>query len=113
MRVAGDTGQWQWVSQLNGFLAYLGACGGAGERCRQLADDAMTIATTGNVAPGRPAPSGRWALWILVSGARTRPWAGWRTSRKAQLFLSHRTVGYHLYKAYPKLGIASRGELTD
>ncbi|WP_327352360.1 LuxR C-terminal-related transcriptional regulator [Streptomyces sp. NBC_01304] len=31
----------------------------------------------------------------------------------AQLFLSHRTVGHHLYKAYPKLGIASRGELAD
>ncbi|MEV0677872.1 AAA family ATPase [Actinosynnema sp. NPDC050436] len=29
----------------------------------------------------------------------------------AQLFLSPRTVGYHLYKAYPKLGVASRVEL--
>jgi DNA-binding CsgD family transcriptional regulator len=30
----------------------------------------------------------------------------------AQLYLSPRTVAYHLYKAYPKLGIASRGELA-
>ena len=29
----------------------------------------------------------------------------------AQLFLSPRTVGHHLYKAYPKLGILSRAEL--
>lgn len=29
-----------------------------------------------------------------------------------QLFLSPRTVGYHLYKAYPKLGVSSRGELA-
>ncbi|MEV4456814.1 AAA family ATPase [Microbispora sp. NPDC049633] len=29
----------------------------------------------------------------------------------AQLFLSPRTVGYHLHKAFPKLGVASRTEL--
>lgn len=31
----------------------------------------------------------------------------------AQLFLSPRTVAYHLYKAYPKLGIRTRAELGD
>jgi DNA-binding CsgD family transcriptional regulator len=29
-----------------------------------------------------------------------------------KLFLSHRTIGSHLYRAFPKLGITSRGELT-
>ncbi len=31
----------------------------------------------------------------------------------AQMFLSPRTVGYHLYKAFPKLGLASRSELAQ
>jgi DNA-binding CsgD family transcriptional regulator len=31
----------------------------------------------------------------------------------AQLFLSPRTVGHHLYRAYPKLGVNSRRELAD
>jgi DNA-binding CsgD family transcriptional regulator len=29
-----------------------------------------------------------------------------------QLYLSHRTVGFHLYRAYPKLGITGRGEIA-
>ncbi|WP_020668752.1 LuxR family transcriptional regulator [Amycolatopsis nigrescens] len=31
----------------------------------------------------------------------------------ARLFLSPRTVGYHLYKIFPKLGIATRAQLRD
>jgi DNA-binding CsgD family transcriptional regulator len=30
-----------------------------------------------------------------------------------QLYLSHRTIGSHLYHAFPKLGITSRGELSQ
>jgi DNA-binding NarL/FixJ family response regulator len=28
-----------------------------------------------------------------------------------QLYLSHRTIGFHLYHVFPKLGITSRGQL--
>jgi DNA-binding CsgD family transcriptional regulator len=31
----------------------------------------------------------------------------------ARLYLSPRTVGHHLYKAYPKLGVTARSELAD
>ena len=30
-----------------------------------------------------------------------------------QLFLSHRTVGAHLYQIFPKLGITTRAALRD
>ena len=30
-----------------------------------------------------------------------------------RLYLSHRTIGSHLYRIFPKLGITSRAELRD
>jgi DNA-binding CsgD family transcriptional regulator len=60
VQVANDSGQWLWVSQVSGLLAYLAAAAGDESRCRKLADDAMTAATAGNIAPG----SG-WAHWSL------------------------------------------------
>jgi DNA-binding CsgD family transcriptional regulator len=60
VQVASDSGQWHWMSQVSGLLAYLAAAAGDEARCRKLADDAMTAATAGNVAPGSP-----WAHWSL------------------------------------------------
>ncbi|MFS1304053.1 ATP-binding protein [Streptosporangium longisporum] len=50
-------------------------------------------------------PQERHIVRLAAEGASNRDIA-------ARLFLSPRTVGYHLYKAFPKLGIASRGQLA-
>ncbi|NUW44869.1 AAA family ATPase [Nonomuraea rhodomycinica] len=47
----------------------------------------------------------RQVVRLAAAGASNRDIA-------AQLYLSPRTVGYHLYKAFPKLGISSRAELA-
>jgi DNA-binding NarL/FixJ family response regulator len=64
-------------------------------------------------APERAAPAALDALTpqelriarLVAEGASNREVA-------ARLFLSPRTVEYHLYKAYPKLGVATRTELA-
>jgi DNA-binding CsgD family transcriptional regulator len=58
LRIAQETGQLQWISQLSSFLAYLAAVGGDEPRCRGLAADAL--ADTGGAAAGEP-----WAHWAL------------------------------------------------
>jgi DNA-binding CsgD family transcriptional regulator len=67
-------------------------------------------------ATGAPAPQpGRVGLPLLTPQELqvTRLAAQGLSNRDiaAQLFLSPRTVGYHLYKAFPKLGVTSRTEL--
>ncbi|MER5641677.1 LuxR family transcriptional regulator [Kitasatospora sp. NPDC002227] len=71
------------------------------------------LAATGTTTPATPAagplavltPQEHQIARLAAQGLPNRDIA-------AQLFLSPRTVGHHLYKAYPKLGIASRGELA-
>ncbi len=79
------------------------------------ADRARTeLTATGAAAPAGPAAGPLAALTpqelqivrLAAQGLSNRDIA-------AQLFLSPRTVGHHLYKAYPKLGVASRAELTS
>jgi DNA-binding CsgD family transcriptional regulator len=68
------------------------------------------VAVTG--APGEPD-----ALWELTPQQRqiVRLASDGLTNRQIgdRLFLSPRTVSSHLYRSYPKLGVAGRNQLRD
>ncbi|SCE80992.1 regulatory protein, luxR family [Micromonospora purpureochromogenes] len=72
------------------------------------------LRATGDV-PAAPRRAGD-PLSVLTPQERevVRLAAGGASNRDigARLFLSPRTVGYHLYKAFPKLGITSRSQLA-
>ena len=82
-----------------------GAVGASGESARVAANGIVS-------ATNSPAQA---ALAVLTSQeAQIVRLAAQGLSNRdiaAQLILSPRTVGHHLYKAYPKLGVLSRGEL--
>ncbi|MFI0354154.1 ATP-binding protein [Actinomadura sp. 9N407] len=68
---------------------------GGGERAQAMAPDLLDRLT----------PQERQVVRLAADGISSREIA-------SQLFLSPRTVEYHLYKAYPKLGVSSRRELA-
>lgn len=61
-----------------------------------------------------PRPGGPLTLLTPQEWQIVRLAAAGHTNKEiaARLYLSPRTVGHHLYKAYPKLGITARGELA-
>ncbi|WP_250009270.1 LuxR family transcriptional regulator [Actinoplanes sp. M2I2] len=74
----------------------LRAAGGASVTQRMPVPDAEASLT----------PQERQIVQLAATGLSNREIAD-------QLFLSHRTVGVHLYKAYPKLGVSNRAQLVD
>ncbi|MGW0195461.1 helix-turn-helix transcriptional regulator, partial [Nonomuraea sp. NPDC003201] len=75
---------------------------------------ATELSAAGEPSPAEPLPEAlrgltpqeRHVVFLAARGASNREIA-------ARLFLSPRTVGYHLYRAFPKLGITSRTELAN
>ncbi|MFI7423017.1 LuxR C-terminal-related transcriptional regulator [Nonomuraea sp. NPDC049684] len=60
---------------------------------------------TGAARFARLTPQERQIVQLAATGLSNRDIA-------AHLFLSPRTVGQHLYKAFPKLGVTARGQLA-
>ncbi|GAA5134542.1 LuxR family transcriptional regulator [Pseudonocardia adelaidensis] len=90
LHVFEDLGSAPWAARAR---AELGATGAATPR--PAASDVFTDLT----------PQELQIIQLAAQGLSNRDIA-------AQLFLSPRTVAYHLYKAYPKLGINSRADLA-
>ncbi|MEU8799158.1 AAA family ATPase [Spirillospora sp. NPDC048819] len=75
------------------------------ERARgELRAAGQGVRADGDDLPGRLTAQEMQVVRLAMTGATNRQIA-------ARLRLSHRTVAYHLYKAFPKLGVASRAEL--
>ncbi|MET8985569.1 LuxR C-terminal-related transcriptional regulator [Nonomuraea wenchangensis] len=79
-----------WAERARGELRAAGEAAG-----RPAADDPETVLTPQELRIAR----------LVAEGASSKEVA-------ARLFLSPRTVEYHLYKIYPKLGVTSRTELA-
>jgi DNA-binding CsgD family transcriptional regulator len=89
---------------LDGF-EQLGAAGWAGRARAELRASGETARRRDPSTLTQLTPQELQIARLAAAGATNREIAG-------QLFVSPRTVEYHLYKVFPKLGIASRAELA-
>jgi ATP/maltotriose-dependent transcriptional regulator MalT len=81
-------------------------CGVWADRARaELRAAGESVGEPRGEALARLSPQEMQIVRMVAEGMSNREVAG-------QLFLSPRTVEYHLYKAYPKLGVSSRSELV-
>jgi DNA-binding CsgD family transcriptional regulator len=85
-------------------FAALGANPWAEQAALELRATGQSIRRRGDPTHTRLTPQEMQVVGLVAEGLSNKEVA-------AKLFLSPRTVAYHLYKAYPKLGIASRADL--
>lgn len=83
----------------------LGAAPWAAQAQAELSATGVAREIRGEGPLDRLTPQERQVVRLAAAGLSNRQIA-------ARLFLSPRTVGHHLYKAYPKLGVSSRAALT-
>ncbi|HEY9241469.1 MAG TPA: LuxR C-terminal-related transcriptional regulator, partial [Streptosporangiaceae bacterium] len=98
-------------SQLLDALELFGQLG-AGSWARRATAE---LTAMGAAAPARPARRANALSRLTPQELQVVRLAGTGLSNRdigAQLFLSPRTVGYHLYKAFPKLDVSSRDQLA-
>ncbi|MCW2895828.1 MAG: ATPase-like protein [Actinomycetia bacterium] len=84
----------------------LGATPWADRAQSELTATGTTSRPAGHGPAGNLTPQELQIVRLAAQGATNKDIA-------AQLILSPRTVGHHLYKAYPKLGVTSRAELAE
>jgi DNA-binding CsgD family transcriptional regulator len=91
---------------LAGF-EYLGATAWADRAAAQLAATAGPTRRAAELGPTEPLTAQELQVAELAAAGLSNKQIA------ARLYLSHRTVGAHLYRIFPKLGITSRAALRD
>jgi DNA-binding CsgD family transcriptional regulator/tetratricopeptide (TPR) repeat protein len=89
------------------MLTAMGVEGFAERARRELAATGETVHKQQDAAPREELTAQETQIARLAGDGRTNPEIG------AELFISPRTVEWHLHKVYPKLGISSRRQLHD